>query len=149
VTIIQTVTVAAPQPAVQSPQAPTHMNTPIVRDPIPEARGCAESPPQMQPPVIVAAAPLAVPGIATPVPQATSPVDRDMVTLRRELFDLLERFDKTPDRRVIVLNWMDQQFGTKRVVELDRLQLLRTVRWSSVVLKDRQKKREERGTVVR
>ncbi|HEM9000722.1 hypothetical protein QZN01_03560 [Burkholderia cenocepacia] len=103
----------------------------------------------VQPQAIAAAIPEATQSATASPPQPTSPVDRDTVTLRRELFDLLERFDKTPDRRVIVLNWMDQQFGTKRVVELDRLQLLRTVRWSSVVLKDRQKKREERGTVVR
>jgi len=90
------------------------------------------------------------PPVDAAMPEKPSvPVEQDVAVLRRELFALLEKFDRTPDRRIIALNWMDQQFGTKRVVELDRQQLLRTVRWSAVVLKDRQKKREERGTAVR
>lgn len=143
VTIIQTVTVAAPFPSAQA----TH--TPSAMDPAPVARIGEIVEPSIQSQGSVTTLPAAVPSVTPAAPQSTSTVDRDTVTLRRELFDLLEKFDKTPDRRVIVLNWMDQQFGTKRVVELDRNQLLRTVRWSSVVLKDRRRKRAERGTVIR
>ncbi|HDR9585233.1 TPA: hypothetical protein QDC22_007533 [Burkholderia stabilis] len=88
---------------------------------------------------------------ATPTgdPAGGTPADAEVATLRRELFDLLEKFDRTPDRRTLVLHWMEQQFGTKRVVDLDRNQLFRTVRWASVVLKDRRKRRAARGTVIR
>ncbi|MDN7533840.1 hypothetical protein [Burkholderia orbicola] len=141
VTIIQTVTVAAPLPSIQA--------NPSGLEAVPATRTNGDLQPVLQPQGSIAVVPATVPTVSSVVPQATLSVDRDTATLRRELFDLLEKFDKTPDRRVIVLNWMDQQFGTKRVVELDRNQLLRTVRWSSVVLKDRRRKRAERGTVIR
>ncbi|WP_175716565.1 hypothetical protein [Burkholderia anthina] len=140
VTIIHTLNVAAPVP-------PAEVASPA------EASFSTHVSPVNVEPQIAQASPTRGTALApesdNSVPQATLPVDRDIVTLRRELFDLLEQFDKTPDRRVIVLNWMEQQFGTKRVVNLDRMQLVRTVRWSAVVLKDRKKKREERGTAVR
>lgn len=57
----------------------------------------------------------------------------DVIALRREVFDWLNRFDQLPVKRTIVYEFMQDKFKTTEVMALDKLQLFRVSRWCEVV----------------
>ena len=70
--------------------------------------------------------------IPAPPPSPAKPEARQAATVQEVLhaLDLLEAFDK----RRVVLAWMNNTFGTRRVLDLDARQLLRALNYAQGVL---------------
>lgn len=118
------------------------INTFYVSGPAPTERADTEPPPaaSKEPAPEAAQRPVPATPASAPPPQTERRTEVDppeVIELRRKVFDWLRKFERMPCGSAPLKNFMQREFQTTTIMQLDRVQLIRVNAWCAKVHKER------------